>query len=118
MSEKTPDQLKLEAVIMKLAKHYNELVKVVEKSSTIEPEHLGKAFAFLSNIQNDSHNKAVLSISTAKAANGGFSLEMDITPSPAPSPSLRKPAGERIVGERKGPKPPPDDDDGIGFIDE
>lgn len=117
MSEKTPDQLKLEAAVAKIAKAYNDLAKAVEKGSTIEAEHIAKVFGFLEKVNADGYSKALLSISTAKAVNGGFSLdqEVDLTPSPIAHQRVRR---ERMVGEQKGPKPPPDDDDDVGFVDD
>lgn len=120
MTEKPADQVKLEAAVAKVAKAYDELVKVVEKGSTIEESHVAKVFNFAAKVHADSHSKALLSITTAKASNGGFSLDAEYDPMPSPilTPSLARPVKERVVGDGKGKPKPPSDDDGCDFIDD
>ncbi|WP_456868378.1 hypothetical protein [Galbibacter sp. BG1] len=119
MSEKkTNGRDKFEAAVGKVAKSYADLIRLIENSSDIEQSHVDKAFGFLSGVHEDSSKKANLSLKTALAANGGFSLdkEYDVTPSTA-----RPARPERLVGQgKRAPKvtPEDDDDDGVGFLDE
>lgn len=107
------DRAKLEAAVGKVAKAQQELMSVIEKSAGISEADVTKSFNFLDRIQADTRQKALLSIKTANAANGGFSLDNDYEPA---TPTARP---ERLVGQKnKKPVVPPVEDDGVDFLDE
>jgi hypothetical protein len=136
--ELTPKE-RLETAVQRAGKAFEELTRTVEKA-TYTADEINKAFAFLQQVLTTSNQKALLSIATAKAANGGFSLDMDLPaevisaavgqpqgghkisliPDPAGRPIINTPEG-RIVGTGGLRNPvaiaQEDDEDGVGFID-
>lgn len=106
---------KFEAAVGKVAKGYADLIRLIENSSDIEQGHVTKAFSFLSGIHEDSNKKANLSLKTALAANGGFSLDKEYDAAPTARPA--KP--ERFVGSgKRAPKVTTETDDDVDFLDE
>jgi len=99
---KQPDRAKLEAAVGKVARAYHDLVRLIEGSSSVEETDIAKTFNFLATVQSDSRSKAELSLRTALAANGGFSLDKEYQ-APAARPAA-PPVRERLVGQGK-PKP-------------
>lgn len=76
MSEQLTAKQKLEAAVTKVGRAFDELVRTVEKNGAgITQEDLTKVFTFLGEVFAGSQNKAALSLSTAIAATGGFSLD-------------------------------------------
>ncbi|WLR90876.1 hypothetical protein [Shinella zoogloeoides] len=111
------DRAKLEAAVGKVARAYHELVRLIEASKTITETDIGKAFTFLANVHGDSRSKAELSLRTALAANGGFSLDKEYAPvTSITQPTARAAERLRLVGQSK-PKPPVDND-GVDFIED
>ena len=111
------DRAKLEAAVGKVARAYHELVRLIENSKSTEEEDIAKTFNFLGTVHGDSRSKAELSLRTALAANGGFSLDKEYSPSTVSStarPSQVVPM--RPVGQTK-PKPAADVD-GVDFIED
>lgn len=118
-AKKLSDEAKLENVVSKLAKAYAEVVKVVEASSDIQEEHVAKVFNFIGSVHQNSKAKSLLSIDTARASNGGFSLKKEYAPVADPILQPKKHVTrERLVGERKPNTAAEDDADGCGFIDD
>lgn len=110
------DRGKLEAAVGKVARAYHELVRLIEASRSITEADVDKTFTFLANVHGDSRSKAELSLRTALAANGGFSLDKEYTPVTSIAQPTARPVRERIVGQGR-PKPPVDSD-GVDFIEE
>lgn len=116
MSEPRNDRAKLEAAVSKIAKAFEDLVRVVERSGDLTAADLMKANNFIVNAQAHSMRKAELSLTTAKMANG-FSLDMEIEPPAqgaiaAPSIHVRSGAvlpGERVFGDKRRPRSKEDD---------
>lgn len=125
---------KLESAVTRVGRAYDELVRTVEKyGEQISQEDLAKVFAFLGEVHAGSNNKASLSISTAIAANGGFSLDTfepghQSTVIVASAPALHLPPGAkgsrhqelvehggRLIGKKKSA---PQDDDANAFLEE
>lgn len=118
-TKRPDDRTKLETAVSKVAKAYHELVRMIENSTGLGENDLAKAFNFLAVVHTESRTKAELSLRTALAANGGFSLDKEYAPSPvAPTvhPGDRPVQFQgRLVGQGK-PKAPPEDD-GVDFVD-
>jgi hypothetical protein len=106
MTEQQPSgRQRLEQAVTKVGKAFDELVRTVEKhGAAITREDLDKVFAFLGEVHQGSHNKAALSLSTAIAATGAFSLDKYV-PSALTLPVAPALAGAQREGRMVGTKP-------------
>ena len=117
--EKT-DSDQLDYANKRAAKAINDIVKVVEDSTTLTMEEVQQTFQNLAHILTIAQQKAILSLPLALAVNGAVKLGEVALPSiPGTAalsypPGVRAPQPERIAGERTR-TPPPDDDDGVDF---
>lgn len=137
-TEQPNGKRKLEAAISKVGKAYEDLTRVFEKNGDITEEYANKTFQFLKEVHDGSLNKAMLSLATAAATSGSFSLDdyepktatvswkpgvaiLPTRPLPVTPEGIRP--GERLVGSRRRPSAnisgllDEDDDDNSGDDD-
>lgn len=137
MAEETKDltaRQRIEQAVTKVGRAYDDLVRTVEKNGDdLTKDDLEKVFKFLNQVHLGSQNKAQLSLATAIAANGGFSLDKDydLTPateivgqngpirlSPEEIEQMKQLEG-RLVGQRRRKKRDPlDDPEASDFLEE
>lgn len=133
MTEEQTARQRIEQAVTKVGRAYEELVRIVEKNgSGLSREDLAKVFNFLAQVHAGSRNKAELSLSTAIAANGSFSLDKDYGLTPAAEPMVPqevtvsnsvvvsadgRPEG-RLVGMRPAKRDPLDHPDASDFLEE
>lgn len=115
------DKQKLEGAVGAIGKAIADSIKVVEQSSELTQEQVTTAFQFISHLLLTGGQKALLSLSIAKAANGGFSL--DEPPAMQPVPGFALAGVERIAVANQAPhgglpKRIPSQDDDVDFLDE
>lgn len=121
--EQPSGRQRLEQAVASVGRAYAELVRIVEKhGADLESQHIAKTFAFLGEVHQGSHQRAHLSMSTAIAAAGAFSLDKDYGQQPLESPVLAPhgshPEGRMVGTRKKRHKDPLEDPDASDFLEE
>ncbi|MER9176267.1 hypothetical protein NKH72_22065 [Mesorhizobium sp. M0955] len=111
---------KLEAAVQRVGRSLSDLVRVFEASAEFKDEDARKSFNFLFDVLSKSEKKALLSIITSEAANGGFSLDKDYAPAEEAPARLQREEQPRMVGERRPTKKqkPTVDPEAESFLDD
>lgn len=117
------DKERLEQAVASIGRSISEAVRVVERSRDLTEQQVMTAFRYASHLLHTASQKALLSLSIAKAANGGFSL--DDPPDLSAVPQIRNPTSVQPPARTVGETPPtratahiPSVDDDVDFLDD